>query len=62
MFVDVSLSFVVIPSSYILSTEVIKRFIITNGRMNPLRNLLRSSNIDIAPKNNMEMKENANAE
>ena len=62
LFIDNTLSFVIVPSSYILNTEVIKGFIIGNGWLIPLTTLFRSSKIVPAPNNNIEMQANANVE
>ena len=42
---DSLLNFVIIPSSYLLNTEVIKGFIIANGWMHYLRTLFPSNKI-----------------
>ena len=61
LFIDNTLTFVIIPSSYILNTEVIKDFIIANGWSKPIRTLFPSRKIGQAPNNNNELQANPNA-
>ena len=49
LFIDNALIFVIIPSSYILNTEVIKDFIVKNGWMKPIRALFPSRTVHQSP-------------
>ena len=60
-FLDLCLTFIIIPSSYILNTEATKAFVVAEGWCQAFKGFFQSNGVDPVPNENIEMEVVQNA-